>query len=129
MVGNQGESASTVKETLTVLKKCKPTDVIVGITQLFPGTGLEIYSKTKRFIQDDYWLNNRYAPLYDYENDAATLSIFADRVMLLQAIEKKKPLLLIRIVWNMSVKFILKITNTYMIARHIKNRIKKMLSV
>ncbi|HNX81534.1 MAG TPA: radical SAM protein [Candidatus Omnitrophota bacterium] len=124
MIGNTGETSATVQETIDVLKKCNADDVIIGITQLFPGTDLEKYATHKGYITDDYWLHNRFAPLFDQELDAVTLSLYADKVLFSDYMRKKHYIKALRVFINSGLKSILHMTGTYALARSIKNRLR-----
>lgn len=81
MVGNPGESDTTIKETMDLIKRADPTFISVAITQIYPGTELYEIAKEKGFIDDDYWLNlSLTAPIYTLENRVEKLKTWQDKI-------------------------------------------------
>ncbi len=73
MVGNQGETKSTIRKTINLLQIIKPSKIIITKTMVLPGTDLYKLAKKQKFIDDDYWLTAKPQPYYTYENSLATL--------------------------------------------------------
>jgi len=81
MVGNPGENKKTIKETLLLLKRTKPSSGGWGILTIFPGTELYEYCKKIGYINDEYWLTEFSSPFYLYENSYLQLKIFLNKII------------------------------------------------
>jgi len=62
MVGNPGETQKTVNESISLIKKAKPDDIVPFITMVFPGTPLYEMCKSKGYIEDSFWLTDKPTP-------------------------------------------------------------------
>ena len=83
MVGLPGETKETVNETISLLKQCPNAEFrIPAIFQIFPGNLLYEQAKSKGFINDDYWLTDKPAPYYTYENSKKKLVWWALKIAL-----------------------------------------------
>ncbi|MDD5431440.1 MAG: radical SAM protein [Candidatus Omnitrophica bacterium] len=125
MVGNPGEDNSTIAETISILRKSKPDGIVAGITQVFPGTELEDLAKSEGFINESYWLNKRFSPLYTHEHDAFSLTIFFDKIMISELLRKKKFVLAVNSLTFLCLKEFLRFTKLYKIIYYLKDKLKK----
>jgi radical SAM superfamily enzyme YgiQ (UPF0313 family) len=125
MAGNPGENDASISETIEIIKKCKPEGIIAGLTQIFPGTGLEKLAKSKGGITDGYWLTNRYSPIYTCEHDALSLSLFLDRIKIAEFWRNADITSAFKesIVFNF--KRLLKVFGLYKIAYNLRQRLRK----
>lgn len=57
MVGNPGESDTTIGETLALLDRVKPDLAGLAVAQVYPGTALYDEAKERGFVDDSYWLD------------------------------------------------------------------------
>ena len=62
MVGNPGESMTSIWGTDRLLKRIKPDRVYIIPTKIYPGTPLHESAKKKKIIDDDYWLSEKPVP-------------------------------------------------------------------
>jgi anaerobic magnesium-protoporphyrin IX monomethyl ester cyclase len=82
MVGNKGESLSTINETIEMFKFFKyKSSIGASILWLLPGT--EVYSEAKnnKYINDDYWMESDDIPYNLQEHSLEELKYFRDRLM------------------------------------------------
>jgi len=73
MVGNQGETWETVRETERLLDEIKPDVLSVAIAGIFPNTELYRIAKEKGVIGDDFWLTNKTILKYTGEHTMGEL--------------------------------------------------------
>lgn len=74
MIGNPGESETTIDETAVLIKEIQPATMpIMGLTQLLPGSALYELGQSQGLINDDFWLTDRQAPFYTAEHDVEEL--------------------------------------------------------
>lgn len=74
MVGNPGEDAGTILETLSRVRDLEPDDVQVKITKLYPGTKLHEAAVEKGAVSLDYYLTpDPKPPAYTLEHGPARL--------------------------------------------------------
>ncbi|OGS22602.1 MAG: hypothetical protein A2252_03215 [Elusimicrobia bacterium RIFOXYA2_FULL_39_19] len=73
MVGNPGENEQTIKETIDMMKNINPESINVEILIVFPNTEIYEIAKRSNFINDDYWLSKKAAPLFTVEKPLSTL--------------------------------------------------------
>lgn len=81
MVGLPGETEETINETISLLKETRNADFrIPSLFQVLPGN--EIYEQAKKqgFINDDYWLTDKLAPFYTFENSKTKLLYWAVKI-------------------------------------------------
>lgn len=62
MVGNPGESITSIWGTDRLLKRIKPDRAYIIPTKIYPGTPLHESAKKKKIIDDDYWLSEKPVP-------------------------------------------------------------------
>ncbi len=62
MVGNPGESITSIWGTDRLLKRIKPDRIYIIPTKIYPGTPLHESAKKKKIIDDDYWLSEKPVP-------------------------------------------------------------------
>ncbi|KKR04009.1 MAG: Radical SAM domain protein [Candidatus Uhrbacteria bacterium GW2011_GWF2_39_13] len=88
MVGNPGESESSVDNTIELIKRIKPRMCGTNILWLLPGT--KVYQDAVRngFINDDYWLTNNDVPYNLQEHSMRNLVMLRQRLMMGIAKEK-----------------------------------------
>ncbi len=68
IIGNVGETAETVRDTINFLKRTRPNELgCVGGLWILPGTKLYRDSKKKGFIDDDFWLTDEPFKVYTME--------------------------------------------------------------
>lgn len=73
MVGNPGESESTIRDTVDLIYETRPTQIDPCIYQVYPESQTYKTLKADGYIDDDYWLTHDVAPYYDGEHSAAKL--------------------------------------------------------
>jgi len=82
MVGNPGETEATIDETIAVLKRIKPDNLIRGgsILWVFPGT--EIYEDVKKHnqITDAFWLTTNPILYYTLDQTFEELIMLSNRL-------------------------------------------------
>ena len=64
MVGNPGESEETIRQTVELVNHCRPTEVGVQPTVIYPGTALYSLAQARGWIDDDFWLTDSPTPLF-----------------------------------------------------------------
>jgi radical SAM superfamily enzyme YgiQ (UPF0313 family) len=97
MGGNLGETPQNVKETIRLLRKCRPTGISCNPVYVMPGTELYRISKGVGVLDDDYWDKNPTVPIFTVENSE-------DRVRFYQ-----KKILFFHYLYKMDIKNIVKI--------------------
>lgn len=80
IVGAPGETQDTIDDTKRLLLETKPGNVGISYYTIFPGTKLYEDCKELGIIDDDYWLTEKYPPLYTYEKDFPQLKKWGDDV-------------------------------------------------
>jgi radical SAM superfamily enzyme YgiQ (UPF0313 family) len=81
MVGLPGETKETVNETICLLRKIPNAKFhIPGVFQVYPGTEIYENLKEKGWINDDYWVSNKPAPFYTFENNKRKLVFWALKI-------------------------------------------------
>ena len=70
MIGNPGESEETIRDTMTLIDRVKPTLSGIAIAQIYPGTALFDQAKESGYMTDEYWLDGSrpipFFPAADY---------------------------------------------------------------
>ncbi|MFH1201764.1 MAG: radical SAM protein [Candidatus Omnitrophota bacterium] len=108
MVGNPNESEETISETVRLLERLKPDFRAVQLTMVFPGTALYELAKTKRMINDEYWLTDLPQPYYTAERSRSQLRRWADELMQVGAPKWENLIRYLR--WSIEDKTRLRIT-------------------
>ncbi len=104
MVGNKGETAETIDETIDLIGKIKPRSSIgAQILLLLPGTDEYRTAVQNKFLTDDYWLKNDTVPYNLQEYNLKDLTKF--RIRLMRGIAKKKGSLVAMIGFYLKVIF------------------------
>ena len=80
MVGNQGENDKTINETISILKRAKPSSGGWGILTVFPDTELYKHCKETGYISDEFWLSDYCSPFYLQENSYLQLQIYLNKI-------------------------------------------------
>ncbi|MFA5115978.1 MAG: radical SAM protein [Candidatus Omnitrophota bacterium] len=62
MVGNVGESARTIKETLDFIKDLDPDNILVKIVKVYPGIKIHDIFEKKGLLKKDYYLSCDHHP-------------------------------------------------------------------
>jgi len=82
MVGNPGESESSVDNTIGLIKRIKPRMCGTNILWLLPGTKVCEDAMRNGFINDDYWLANNDVPYNLQEHSMHDLVMLRQRLMM-----------------------------------------------
>ena len=82
MVGNPGESESSVDNTIGLIKRIKPRMCGTNILWLLPGTKVYEDAVHSGFINDDYWLANNDVPYNLQEHSMHRLVMLRQRLMM-----------------------------------------------
>jgi anaerobic magnesium-protoporphyrin IX monomethyl ester cyclase len=81
IVGLPGENDKTINETINLLKNISSGNMgFPGLFQIFPGNETYNLAKKQGFIFDDYWLTNKQAPFYTYENSRRKLLYWSFKI-------------------------------------------------
>lgn len=83
MIGNPGEDENTINETIKVVKKIVPDTLATEILTIFPNTEIYELAKSKRFIDDSYWLTDKAAPFFTVENSLNKILNFRLKIRLI----------------------------------------------
>lgn len=62
MVGNLGETKETIKETLAYIKDMNPSNIMVKVTKVYPGTEIHDLFQNKGLLENDYYLTSEFNP-------------------------------------------------------------------
>jgi anaerobic magnesium-protoporphyrin IX monomethyl ester cyclase len=82
MVGNQGETNDTIKETIALAKIIKPhSSVGATLLWLLPGTRVFSDARERGFIDDNYWLNSEDVPYNLQEHTYEELLALRQKLM------------------------------------------------
>jgi anaerobic magnesium-protoporphyrin IX monomethyl ester cyclase len=82
IVGNVGETAESVKETVGFLKRTRPDEIgCVGGLWVLPGT--KVYRECRRsgLVDDEFWLGDAPYKLYTREHSVAKLERFRQEIL------------------------------------------------
>lgn len=99
MVGNPGETEDSVNETIKLLRIIKPDKIRTTLTQVYPATGLYELCLKRGFINDDYWLSQKAAPVYVVENSVGQLKKWESKISFAYYMQEKKVLRLYEIIF------------------------------
>jgi radical SAM superfamily enzyme YgiQ (UPF0313 family) len=80
MVGNPGETGTSIGETKKLLRRIRPQVIIAAKTTVMPATELYEKAKAAGLIDDDFWLTDAPPPSYTVEHSEARLNRWADAV-------------------------------------------------
>jgi radical SAM superfamily enzyme YgiQ (UPF0313 family) len=81
IVGNVGETAESIANTVSFLKKVNPDAIgSLGELRVFPGTKLYELCKSKGFIEDSFWLSDEPYKIYTLEHSLKELAVFQRKV-------------------------------------------------
>ena len=64
MIGNPGETADTVARSIDLARICRPQELIVNLTIVYPATGLYELAKQRGLMDDTYWLTEEEPAYY-----------------------------------------------------------------
>jgi radical SAM superfamily enzyme YgiQ (UPF0313 family) len=82
IVGNVGETESTIQQTIDFLKKAKPDGIgVVGGLWILPGTQLYSHCKNEGFISDSFWLGPEPYMVYTKEHSLEKLEAWRKQVI------------------------------------------------
>ena len=82
MVGNPGETAETIDETVRLMRKIRPyNSIAAGIVWILPDTEIYELAKTKGLVSDDFWLQNNDTLYYTCEHTLEELRSLKNRLM------------------------------------------------
>jgi radical SAM superfamily enzyme YgiQ (UPF0313 family) len=82
MVGNPGETESTIKQTIELTRKIKPYDTTSAqLLWLLPDTEIYELSKSQNIICDDYWLGCNSMVYYTSEHTVKELKALREQLM------------------------------------------------
>jgi MoaA/NifB/PqqE/SkfB family radical SAM enzyme len=74
MVGNEGETEETIKETLIASREIEPDKVQVKTTKVYPGTRLHDIAEKSGIVTEDYYLkDDEMPPVFTAENSEETI--------------------------------------------------------
>jgi radical SAM superfamily enzyme YgiQ (UPF0313 family) len=74
MVGNPGETAETIDETVKLIREIRPANrPVLGINTLLPAAPQYEHAKELGLISDDYWLKDSPPPPYTADHDVDDL--------------------------------------------------------
>lgn len=68
MVGNLGERPSTVRDTQSLIRRCRPTSIGISPLVVLPNSGIYDSLLAKGRIKDEYWLTHSRPPCYTEEH-------------------------------------------------------------
>jgi radical SAM superfamily enzyme YgiQ (UPF0313 family) len=92
MIGNLNESDKTINETIDLVRTIAPDKIRTTLTRVYPATDLYEFCKQKGFINDSYWLNDKAAPIFTFENNINQLKKWENKVNFAYYLQKKKVL-------------------------------------
>lgn len=81
MVGNMGETPSTIRDTQLLIKKCKPEFVGISPLIILPNSQLYEYMVIKNRISDEYWLEREKPPFYTEEHSYDMLRYYRYKLL------------------------------------------------
>jgi anaerobic magnesium-protoporphyrin IX monomethyl ester cyclase len=90
MVGNLNESEHTINDTIELVRAIKPDKIRITLTMVYPATDLYEFCKQKGFINDDYWLSDKAAPIFTVENSLKQLKKWESRINFAYHLQGKK---------------------------------------
>ncbi len=80
MVGNPGETDSSIEETKKLMRQIKPYLIVASKTEVLPATELYRDAKIAGFIDDDFWLTDAPPPIYTAEHDETKLDMWVNEI-------------------------------------------------
>lgn len=81
MVGNCGETRETIKETLIFIKEMNPSNIIVKVTKVYPGTEIHDLFERKGLLPENYYLTSEFnPPAFTLEHNEAELNKFEEMI-------------------------------------------------
>lgn len=82
IIGNVGETAETISDTINFLKRTKPDEIgCVGGLWILPGTKLYYECKRRGFVDDDFWLSDKPYKVYTLEYSLEELTKLREKVL------------------------------------------------
>jgi radical SAM superfamily enzyme YgiQ (UPF0313 family) len=81
MVGNPGENKETVNETIRLIKRSRPTRVVVSPLIVLPNSDLYSLALKQGFIDAEFWLKNNDPPHYTVEHSFDELRFFRLKIL------------------------------------------------
>jgi radical SAM superfamily enzyme YgiQ (UPF0313 family)/MoaA/NifB/PqqE/SkfB family radical SAM enzyme len=81
MVGNLGETEKTIKETLAYIKDLNPSNIMVKVAKVYPGTTIHDLFENKGLLKDDYYLSSEFnPPAFTLEHPETELNEFENSI-------------------------------------------------
>jgi len=107
MVGLPGEDSKTINETIEFTKKLSMSKVMYlpSVYHVFPGTQTYELAKKQGFISDDYWLTEKTAPFYTYENSRLKLIYWAFKIAFFHNLYNGKLLIFLSALLKTNLRF------------------------
>jgi magnesium-protoporphyrin IX monomethyl ester (oxidative) cyclase len=107
MVGLPGEDSKTINETIEFTKKLSMSKVMYlpSVYHVFPGTQTYELAKKQGFISDDYWLTEKTAPFYTYENSKLKLIYWAFKIAFFHNLHNGKLLIFLSALLKANLRF------------------------
>ncbi len=98
MIGNPNETNQSIDETIEIVNAVKPDKIRTNLAAIYPGT--ELYELCKRvgYVDDEYWLTTKGAPIYAFEHSVKQLKKWENKVLFSYFLQRKKVLRLIKII-------------------------------
>jgi radical SAM superfamily enzyme YgiQ (UPF0313 family) len=99
MVGNPNESNNSIDETIDLLRIIKPDKIRTTLTMVYPATDLYSTCKEKGWIDDEYWLTKKAAPIYTVENSVGQLQKWESKIVFSYYMQRGKIVKLLEILF------------------------------
>lgn len=85
IIGLPGETQSTITSTAQFIQKLQKIKYMyydnIGVLTTYPGTEIYELAKEQGLINDDYWLTDKYTPLFTVEHSQEQLFLFKDSML------------------------------------------------
>lgn len=82
-IGHLGESDATIKETVDLINRLKPSQIAIFMLKVYPGTPIANFLYEKNLLDDSYWFEkeNEIVPFFTYEHSKTRLIRFRNYII------------------------------------------------
>lgn len=98
MIGNPNETAQSIDETIEIINTVKPDKIRTNLTAIYPGTELYKFCEQMGYVDDEYWLTQKGAPIYVFEHGVKQLQKWENKILFSYYLQRKQLFQLVKII-------------------------------